>query len=126
MGEDSSKRKPDPVRMQALRNLPLEVKQTLTKEEVDAFLHEDVWPDSLKRKTEGLYPGRLTFICLIKMGKLRLYSSSSESPDDGSNFLRALIPSISMITASRTRNVLDTSLRQPTLTMSLFPKAPWK
>lgn len=36
--------------MQALRNLPLEVKQTLTKEEVDAFLYEDVWPDSLKEK----------------------------------------------------------------------------
>lgn len=50
MGEDSSKRKPDLVRMQALRNLPLEVKQTLTKEEVDAFLYEDVWPDSLKEK----------------------------------------------------------------------------
>jgi len=50
MGEDSSKRKPDPVRMQALRNLPLEVKQTLTKEEVDAFLYEDIWPDSLKEK----------------------------------------------------------------------------
>ncbi len=50
MGEDSTRRKPDPVRMQALRNLPLEVKQTLTKEEVDAFLYEDVWPDSLKEK----------------------------------------------------------------------------
>ncbi|MFH1702268.1 MAG: hypothetical protein ABIB41_02390 [Nitrospirota bacterium] len=42
MEKDSSKRKPDPVRMQALRNLPHEVKQTLTKEEVDAFLYEDV------------------------------------------------------------------------------------
>ncbi len=50
MGEDSTRRKPDPVRMQALRNLPLEVKQTLTKEEVDAFLYEDVRPDSLKEK----------------------------------------------------------------------------
>ena len=50
MGEDSTRRKPDPVRMQALRNLSLEVKQTLTKEEVDAFLYEDVWPDSLKEK----------------------------------------------------------------------------
>jgi hypothetical protein len=36
--------------MQALRSLPLEVKQVLTKEEVDAFLYEDVWPDSLKGK----------------------------------------------------------------------------
>jgi hypothetical protein len=37
MGEDSTRRKPAPVRMQALRNLPHEVKQTLTKEEVDAL-----------------------------------------------------------------------------------------
>jgi hypothetical protein len=50
MGKDSTKKTPDPVRMQALRNLPIEVKQTLTKEEVDAFLYEDVWPDSLKEK----------------------------------------------------------------------------
>jgi hypothetical protein len=51
MGEkDLSKRKPDPHRMQVLRNLPLEIKQSLTKEEVDAFLYEEVWPDSLKDK----------------------------------------------------------------------------
>jgi uncharacterized protein YeeX (DUF496 family) len=51
MGEkDLSKRKPDPQRMQVLRNLPLEIKQSLTKEEVDAFLYEEVWPDSLKDK----------------------------------------------------------------------------
>ena len=38
MNEDESpKRKPDPGRMQALRSLPLEVKQSLTKEEADAF-----------------------------------------------------------------------------------------
>jgi hypothetical protein len=50
MEKEPDKRKPDPVKMQALRSLPLEVKQTLTKEEVDAFLYEDVWPDSLKEK----------------------------------------------------------------------------
>lgn len=50
MEKEPTKRKPDPVRMQALRSLPLEVKQTLTKEEVDAFLYEEVWPDSLKEK----------------------------------------------------------------------------
>jgi hypothetical protein len=50
MEKESSKRKPDPVKMQVLRGLPLEIKQTLTKEEVDAFLYEEVWPDSLKEK----------------------------------------------------------------------------
>lgn len=43
-------RKPDPVRMQALRRLPLEIKQALTAEEVDAFLFEQEWPDSLREK----------------------------------------------------------------------------
>lgn len=48
--KDLSKRKPDSQRMQVLRSLPLEIKQSLTKEEVDAFLFEEVWPDSLKDK----------------------------------------------------------------------------
>lgn len=36
--------------MQALRNLPLDIKQSLTKEEADAFLYEEEWPDSLIAK----------------------------------------------------------------------------
>lgn len=48
--KDLSKRKMDPQKMQILRSLPLEIKQSLTKEEVDAFLFEEVWPDSLKDK----------------------------------------------------------------------------
>ena len=48
--EGQPRRKPDPAKMQALRSLPLEVKQSLTKEEVDAFLYEDLWPDSLLEK----------------------------------------------------------------------------
>jgi hypothetical protein len=44
------KRKCDPVKMQVLRMLPIEIKQSLTKEEVDAFLHNEEWPDSLKEK----------------------------------------------------------------------------
>jgi hypothetical protein len=43
-------RKPDPEKMQALRSLPVHVKQGLTREEADAFLYEDVWPDSLLEK----------------------------------------------------------------------------
>jgi hypothetical protein len=48
--KDFSKRKPDPQKMKVLRSLPLEIKQSLTKEEVDAFLYEEVWPDSLEEK----------------------------------------------------------------------------
>jgi hypothetical protein len=44
------KRKPDPTKMRALRSLPVEIKQTLTKEEVDAFLYKKEWPDSLREK----------------------------------------------------------------------------
>ena len=44
------KRKPDPVKMKVLRSLPVEIKQTLTKEEVDAFLYKEEWPDSLREK----------------------------------------------------------------------------
>lgn len=51
--EKLPKRKPDPVKMEALRRLPLEIKQSLTKEEADAFLYEDVWPDSLLEKLKG-------------------------------------------------------------------------
>ncbi|MGB9715251.1 MAG: hypothetical protein ACPL1G_02390 [Thermodesulfovibrionales bacterium] len=50
MEKEPTKRKPDPVKMHVLRSLPLEIKQTLTKEEVDAFLYEEVWPDSLREK----------------------------------------------------------------------------
>jgi hypothetical protein len=48
--KSSSKRKPDHQKMQILRMLPLEIKQQLTKEEVDAFLYDEVWPDSLQVK----------------------------------------------------------------------------
>lgn len=43
-------KKADPARVQALRMLPLEIKESITKEEANAFLFEDVWPDSLKEK----------------------------------------------------------------------------
>jgi hypothetical protein len=43
-------KKVDPVRLQALRNLPTEVVKSLTKEEMNAFLFKDEWPDSLQEK----------------------------------------------------------------------------
>jgi hypothetical protein len=46
----SPKREPDPDRVAALRSLPREITESLTKEELDAFLYEDVWPDSLQEK----------------------------------------------------------------------------
>ena len=55
MGNNPEKRKIDPARMQVLRSLPVEIKQTLTKEEVDAFLHDDVWPDSLQEKLKDYF-----------------------------------------------------------------------
>ncbi len=48
--EESAKKKCDPLKMQVLRSLPIDIKQSLTKEEVDAFLYKDEWPDSLKEK----------------------------------------------------------------------------
>ena len=48
--DESQRRKPDPAKMQALRSFPLEVKQSLTKEEADAFLYDEVWPESLLEK----------------------------------------------------------------------------
>lgn len=44
------KKKIDPLKMRALRSLPIELKQSLTKDEVDAFLGDEVWPDSLREK----------------------------------------------------------------------------
>ncbi len=46
-------KKPAPERLEAMRNLPRDVMDTLTKEEVAAFLHDDVWPDSLKEKLKA-------------------------------------------------------------------------
>ena len=46
----SNRKKADPERVKVLRMLPLAIKESLTKEEADAFLFEDVWPDSLREK----------------------------------------------------------------------------
>lgn len=63
MEDNSMPKKPDPVRMHILRNSPLEIKQSLTKEEVNTFLYEGVTYVSLRgclarfseRKAEGLF-----------------------------------------------------------------------
>ena len=48
--EISSKRKADPARIQMLKILPREIKESLTMEETNAILYEDIWPDSLLEK----------------------------------------------------------------------------
>ena len=42
--------RPDPGKLEALRNLPKDIMQTLTKEELNAFLFNDLWPSSLREK----------------------------------------------------------------------------
>ncbi len=49
-GKGSQKGKPNPERMEALRNLPKEIVEQLSKEEVNAFLLDNEWPDSLREK----------------------------------------------------------------------------
>lgn len=46
----SPAKKPDARRLAALKALPREIMSALTKEELHAFLYEDVWPDSLQEK----------------------------------------------------------------------------
>ena len=48
--EKSPPKKPDPAKLAALKGLPIEIVDSFTKEELHAFLYEDVWPDSLKEK----------------------------------------------------------------------------
>jgi hypothetical protein len=55
MEKGSPKRKAIPARVEFLRCLPLSVKESLLKEEVDAILFEDVWPDSLLEKLKDYF-----------------------------------------------------------------------
>ena len=48
--ENRKKGAPDPERVKVLSTLPKEIVEQLTKKEVNAFLFEDLWPDSLRDK----------------------------------------------------------------------------
>ena len=51
MNENENKvEKPNPERIKALKSLPQDLMERLTKEEVHAFLFDEVWPDSLQEK----------------------------------------------------------------------------
>ena len=51
--KDSLQGSPDPARLELVKNLPKEVLQSLTKEEVKAILYDDEWPESLHEKLKG-------------------------------------------------------------------------
>ncbi len=44
------KKKPDPERSEALKSLPPNIRQSLSEEEVELFLYEEVWPEELFEK----------------------------------------------------------------------------
>ena len=48
--EKSPDQKLDPKRLAVLRLLPTSIMESLTKEEIYTFLHDDEWPDSLREK----------------------------------------------------------------------------
>jgi hypothetical protein len=48
--EESREQEPIRERLEAMRDLPKSILKTLTKEEVKAFLYDDVWPESLSQK----------------------------------------------------------------------------
>ena len=45
-----TKEEPIPGRMEVLRALPAETMKSLTKDEIHAFLFDELWPDSLGEK----------------------------------------------------------------------------
>lgn len=48
--KESPKQEPAPERLAALRVLSKETVRALSREELNAFLYEDTWPDSLAEK----------------------------------------------------------------------------
>ena len=48
--KESSKKRPDPSRLEMVKNLPKEVLQSLTKEDLKILLSEEEWPESLNEK----------------------------------------------------------------------------
>ncbi|MDH4321132.1 MAG: hypothetical protein OEV73_06495 [Desulfobulbaceae bacterium] len=50
MNTVETKNMPDPERVAFLRSLPLAVKQSLSKEEANAFLYDLPWPETLYEK----------------------------------------------------------------------------
>jgi hypothetical protein len=51
--KESLQGRPNPSRLELVKNLPKEVLQSLTKEEVKVLLSEDEWPESLHEKLKA-------------------------------------------------------------------------
>ena len=47
--------KPPPERLEALKSLPVEILASLTKKEVNVFLFDELWPDSLCEKLKEYF-----------------------------------------------------------------------
>jgi hypothetical protein len=50
--KESRNNEPLPGRMEVLRDLPADIMRSLTKEEIQSFLFEEIWPVSLSEKLE--------------------------------------------------------------------------
>ena len=48
--QEKKNKEPKSGRMEVLRDLPAEIMKSLSKEEIQAFLFKDLWPDSLQEK----------------------------------------------------------------------------
>jgi len=51
--KESPEGRPDPARLELVKNLPKEVLQSLTREEVRILLSSDEWPASLQEKLKA-------------------------------------------------------------------------
>ena len=49
---ENKNKEPLPGRMEVLRDLPADIMRSLSKEEIQAFLFEEIWPVSLSEKLE--------------------------------------------------------------------------
>jgi len=49
---NQTNKEPLPGRMEVLRDLPADIMRSLTKEEIQTFLFEEIWPVSLSEKLE--------------------------------------------------------------------------
>ena len=48
--KENGGKEPRSGRIEALRELPGDILRSLTKQEINAFLYDEVWPDSLREK----------------------------------------------------------------------------
>ena len=48
--KNKTNKEPLPGRMEVLRDLPTDIMRSLTKEEIQAFLFQEIWPVSLSEK----------------------------------------------------------------------------